>query len=84
MAYAKTWEAGLSEYQKNELSKELKTAENVLKRLEEMLDKKLTSAIKDQMAVSQYENPNWSHKQADSIGYQRALNEVINLLHDRK
>ena len=36
------------------------------------------------LSKSGYDSPNWSHNQADSIGYRRALKEVVDFLKDSK
>lgn len=34
----------------------------------------------EKVAVVDYDSPSWSHKQADRLGYLRALREVLELL----
>lgn len=50
------------------------------KRLTELLIKKQEESYKKRISESSYENPNWSAYQADGIGYERAINEIISLL----
>lgn len=45
-----------------------------------VLDKGLTAHKASQLQVSKYDIANWAYLQADSIGYQRAMEEVIQLL----
>jgi hypothetical protein len=41
---------------------------------------KLESDVNSRRSINNYSFPAWSEYQADGIGYQRALNEVIELL----
>lgn len=55
----------------------------VLLKLRKILIGKIETNREKQLSAGSYELPAWSEMQADSIGYQRALNEVIkNLLPD--
>ncbi len=45
-----------------------------------VLSKGLKAHKADQLKTSKYEVANWAYLQADSVGYQRAIEEVINLL----
>lgn len=47
-------------------------------RLKEMLREKLESSFSTK--EDDYSNPNWAYKQADSVGYRRALKEISSLL----
>ena len=48
------------------------------KRMQEMVKEKLekTFSTKD----DDYDCPNWAYKQADGVGYRRALKEILSLL----
>lgn len=83
MSLVKTWTANLSEYETEELIRKIAEAEDVLKRLEIILNKKLKSANNKQLAEANYEVASWAYKQADFVGYQRALTEVMHLLSTR-
>lgn len=54
------------------------------KAIRELLAKDLASRINVNVLASEkkdkYENPSWAEYQADSIGYRRALRELITLL----
>jgi len=67
--------------EKEEFYNEYNHARGVLLKLREILKEKQESSYSHQLKANNYELPAWSENQADAIGYQRALNEVIkNLL----
>lgn len=45
-----------------------------------ILNAKIESSWKGSMKESSYENPNWALKQADARGYERAMQEILNIL----
>ena len=55
----------------------------VRKRLQDILESKVQEHFKAQYAKDNYDSPSWSQQQADSMGYVRALREVISLLDDK-
>lgn len=48
------------------------------KRLQEIVREKLEATYSTK--EEDYENPNWAYKQADAVGYRRALKEIFSLL----
>lgn len=48
------------------------------KRLQEMLLERIASA--DKSNDDDYDSPSWAYRQADKVGYKRALSEIINIL----
>ena len=40
--------------------------------------------LEDRPTSADYDNPNWSHKMADRIGYNRALTSVLDLINLNK
>lgn len=53
-------------------------------RLKELLEDKIETARTMRRGSSTYDSPNWALLQADSMGYERALFEVISLIYDEK
>jgi len=47
-----------------------------LERLKEILG----PMLKDTPPTADYDSPSWAYKQADRIGYNRALNQVLDLI----
>lgn len=68
----------------DDLKAEFKTAyvasKRVRDRLSTLISEKIETNRTKRRSEEGYESPNWSHKQADSIGYERALYEVLSLL----
>jgi hypothetical protein len=44
----------------------------------------LESMLEDRPTSADYNSPNWSHKMADRIGYNRALTQVLDLINLNK
>lgn len=65
-----------------ELSKEIRAsfAGSVVmrKRLQEVVRGKIEESLSTK--EDDYDNPSWAYKQADSVGYRRALKEINSLL----
>ncbi len=75
-----SWKAGLSVDRKKELEMEFSGSGFLRERLIKLLQDKIDSSTKESRLKITYESPNWSLLQADNVGYQRALEEVISLL----
>jgi predicted Abi (CAAX) family protease len=52
----------------------------VLRRLYDIIKEDREIAAKAALKGSNYDSPSWAYAQADNIGYQRALNNIENLL----
>lgn len=76
------WKKGLEEDSKQELTLQYNASYVIRDRLTTMLLEKIRVAQKGSLSSDAYNCPNWSLKQADNVGYQRALQEVISLLSD--
>ena len=63
-----------------EFEKRCKASKDILEHFALVLDKVLEAHKADLKQPKQYDVANWAYKQADSIGYQRALEEAIKLL----
>lgn len=75
-----TWTAGLTKEEANEVRSSFDAAAFLRKRLSDMLEDKINSQRKESLSKAKYENASWAYYQADVIGYERALNEVISLI----
>lgn len=62
---------------KNQFVAEYKVS-TIREKLEKIIQDKKDSVSKS--SVVDYDSPSWSHKEADKIGYIRALTEVLELL----
>lgn len=75
-----TWTKGLVEPQKSEV-KALYQANAVFReRQKVIIQEKIDSIRKRNVIENAYDSPNWALKQADAVGYERALQEIINIL----
>lgn len=73
---------GLNTEQKEVMKKDFIGAVFLRQQLTAILNEKIESARIASRSVKAYEDPNWSFRQADTVGYERALAEVISLLSD--
>lgn len=52
----------------------------IRKRLAAILDSKFDTKVKSAMSNDKFDSPSWSFLQAESIGYSKALKEIISIL----
>lgn len=74
------WKAGLSVEQKRLMEGEFSSSALLRDRLSQILNKKIDEGRASARSTSSYETPNWGLVQADHIGYERAMYEVLSLL----
>lgn len=75
-----SWTKGLSGDAKKDVLQEYASSSNLRQRLDVLLDEKRNTAQKAIIGKDAYDSPNWAYKQADHVGYLRALEEISNLL----
>lgn len=75
-----SWFNGLDERKAGEVKASLLASEVVMKRLKVMLEKRIEESYQAQRSNSNYNDPNWPLKQADYIGTQRTLKEILDLI----
>lgn len=75
-----SWKAGLSKEQALAIEASFKASGNLRERLTVLLKKKIDANKEKCRSTSTYENPNWAFLQADAIGYERAIEEIISLI----
>jgi hypothetical protein len=51
----------------------------IVSHLQEKIENRRATSCKE----GKYDSPGWSYQQADNIGYERALRDVINLLTEK-
>lgn len=74
--YSGKWTAGLKAEEKQLMQDLLANNNKVLDKLSEIC----YNSIRDTESVSSnYDNPNWALRQADLIGYRRAMENIIKL-----
>lgn len=74
------WTKGLNDQEKSDLEGSYKAATLLRKRLIEVLKDKAEVSNRNARSKVTYDNPNWAFLQADNVGYERCLYEIIDLL----
>lgn len=75
-----SWTVGLRDDQKAEMESSFRAAGALRERMKIMLEKKLEVARTIIIDKQKYENASWAFFQADHIGYERCISEIISLL----
>lgn len=66
--------------EKDKFKERLQHNKDLLSVFAELVISKIDKSKKGQQAEGGYDSPAWAYKQADSIGEQRALQQVLDLL----
>lgn len=74
------WYKGLDSDAKEEMINHYKGSGILRKRLSQIIEDKIDAKTRESLNASDYELSNWAYKQADSVGYRRALQEIISLI----
>lgn len=77
-----SWVKGLEAEREKDVRGDYVSSLVTRKRLVEMLQDHIKTAEKTSLNKDGYDIANWPLKQADLIGYKRALGEIINLITD--
>lgn len=77
-----TWSKGLNAERAQEISREFTEARLLRRRLSELLEEKLKSKHVESRSKEGYASPSWAYFQADAIGYERAITEILSILED--
>lgn len=77
-----SWVNGLDEQLQKDVRGDFASSRVTRKRLTELLEDHIKTADKVALNKDGYDTPNWAYKQADLIGYKRAIGEIINLISD--
>jgi hypothetical protein len=80
MALNTKWTAGLNKELADELRRNYKESLVMRRRLKKLLDDKADASTKNSRSKLLYDNPNWALLQADQRGYERAMEEIIELI----
>jgi hypothetical protein len=76
------WTSGCTPEQVQVIRSDFKSSVYIRKRLETLLEEKIASAYAFTRKKENYALASWPYLQADSVGYERALLEVISLISD--
>lgn len=77
--YSGRWTANLDANNKQILEEILSHNNKVLDRLVEMCYNMIKESEDSSIKLSSYDSPNWAYRQADSVGYRRGLEQIIQL-----
>ena len=72
------WTAGVEGDAEEGIKSSFKSGTLIRRRLTEICKKRVEGCFI--LTKDSYDVPNWEYKQADAVGYRRALEEVISLL----
>lgn len=78
-----SWTQGLDKELTVDIRQNFKESLVMRRRLEEMLSEKMASSQRSNRSKTSYDNPNWAYLQADARGYERALQDVIELISEK-
>lgn len=76
--------AGLNEEESKRIESSYLAGKFFIERLKLVLENKIKDSYESSIKKANYESPSWPYLQADRVGYERALKEVISLLFDKK
>lgn len=71
---------GLDDKKAEELVSDFKASAFLRERLSVILSDKVDALRREVRTKTKYESPSWAYVQADYIGYERAIYEVISLI----
>lgn len=74
--------AGLDPQIEKDLRGDFKSSLLIRKRLVEVIKDKIETNRSKLRKDVNYENASWAYQQADGVGYERALHEIISLLEE--
>ncbi len=74
------WTKGLNDERIKELRSDFLSSHYLRERLTEICNDKIKSLRTEVTSKDKYGSPAWPYVQADSIGYERALGEIISLI----
>lgn len=73
------WNKHIEKDEAKELEDTLKANWRLFEIITSILEEKIEVVDRDSIKVSGYDCPNWAYKQADIVGYKRAVQEMIKL-----
>lgn len=74
-----SWVKGLNEQEKGEIKTIFLSNARFRERAKFLLQEKIDTSRQKNTSEAAYDNPNWALKQADAVGYERAMQEIISL-----
>lgn len=74
------WTKGLEEDEVEEIGLHFNSSKVLRDRLSHIVNEKIDAKEREVMSAQEYEKSNWAFKQADSVGYKRAMKEILSLI----
>lgn len=75
-----SWTLGLEKQAQIDIEQNFKESSVMRRRLVQLLLDRIESSAKEGRSKDLYNSPNWTYLQADKRGYERAMQEVIDLI----
>ncbi len=79
-----TWTKGLNPQEKEEVTQEYLSSARFRAKLRDILQDKANEMRAKARSSESYVSANWAYQQADAIGYERAIFEVISLISEKE
>jgi hypothetical protein len=80
MKFNLKWTHGLNDRDKKNLEEMLRNSPPTLKRLKEIVTKRVSEVDAVETKTTDYGSPSWAYLQAHRNGHKQALNEILELL----
>lgn len=77
------WNKGLTAQKREELKRDFDASATTRERLKVILEEKIESSRSSVRQSNTYDSPSWALLQADSIGYERAMHEIISIISEK-
>lgn len=77
------WTKGLNKDEADEIRQIYSGNARLRARLKDILTEKANSRRERSLSEESYVQANWAYQQADAIGYERAINEIISLISEK-
>jgi hypothetical protein len=75
-----SWTKGLDKQVQKDVEQNFKESSVMRRRLVQLLLDRIESSAREGRLKDLYESPSWAYLQADKRGYERAMQEVIDLI----
>lgn len=76
------WTAGLEEQLSKDIVQNYKESAVMRRRFKKILEDLIDENRNTQSSKLSYDNPNWPYFQADRMGYERALRDIIGYINE--
>jgi hypothetical protein len=74
------WTKGLTGQEKEEMTNSFVSSAHARSRLSFIIEEKIEAKRKANVSEERYESPGWAYQQADAVGYERAMREILSII----